>query len=116
MATLLVLFQYPFIYSSCCVDEIAAEHVAADAIIHFGHACLSFTKRFPVLYIFGRAPIDVPNVVSTFKECLPDVTRPVIIYYEVMFQHAISKLSTFFLCIFFLPFVSLNVAVYNSTF
>jgi len=28
-------------YGSCCVDEIAAQHVEADVIIHYGQACLS---------------------------------------------------------------------------
>ena len=28
-------------YGACCVDEIAAEHADADAIIHYGRACLS---------------------------------------------------------------------------
>lgn len=26
---------------SCCVDEVAAQHVQADSVIHYGHACLS---------------------------------------------------------------------------
>jgi hypothetical protein len=26
---------------SCCVDEVAAQHVDADAIVHYGHACMS---------------------------------------------------------------------------
>lgn len=28
-------------YGSCCVDEVAAEHMSADAIVHYGRACLS---------------------------------------------------------------------------
>lgn len=28
-------------YGSCCVDCLAAQHVAADAIIHYGPACLT---------------------------------------------------------------------------
>jgi len=28
-------------YGSCCVDEVAASHIEADGIIHFGRACLS---------------------------------------------------------------------------
>ena len=28
-------------YGSCCVDEVAAEHVDSDAVVHFGDACLS---------------------------------------------------------------------------
>ena len=26
---------------SCCVDEVAAQHVDADAVVHYGHACMS---------------------------------------------------------------------------
>ena len=26
---------------SCCVDEVAAEHVQADVVVHYGRACLS---------------------------------------------------------------------------
>ena len=26
---------------SCCVDEVAGEHVNADIIVHYGRACLS---------------------------------------------------------------------------
>ena len=29
------------LFCSCCVDEVAAEHIGADGIIHFGHACLT---------------------------------------------------------------------------
>lgn len=28
-------------YGSCCVDEVAAEHVDADLIVHYGRSCLS---------------------------------------------------------------------------
>lgn len=27
--------------NSCCVDEVAASHVDADVIVHYGHACMS---------------------------------------------------------------------------
>lgn len=44
-------------YGSCCVDEVAAEHVNADLVIHYGRSCLSpwvvKTVAFPdVLYLF----------------------------------------------------------------
>ncbi|XP_019862745.1 PREDICTED: diphthamide biosynthesis protein 2-like, partial [Amphimedon queenslandica] len=28
-------------YGSCCVDEVGAEHVGSDGIIHFGTSCLT---------------------------------------------------------------------------
>lgn len=39
-------------FGSCCVDEVAASHIKADSIIHYGDACLSRTVRVPVKYIF----------------------------------------------------------------
>ena len=30
-----------YIIGACCVDEVAAEHVNCDVVIHFGRACLS---------------------------------------------------------------------------
>ena len=26
---------------SCCVDEVSAQHVDADAVVHYGRACMS---------------------------------------------------------------------------
>jgi diphthamide biosynthesis protein 2 len=28
-------------YGACCVDEVAAEHVDADLIVHYGRSCMS---------------------------------------------------------------------------
>lgn len=36
-------------YSSCCVDEVAASHVDAEAVVHYGRACLT---RYVVLSLF----------------------------------------------------------------
>ncbi len=41
-------------YASCCPDEIGAQHLNADVIVHFGqHACLSISNSLPVIYSFG---------------------------------------------------------------
>jgi diphthamide biosynthesis enzyme Dph1/Dph2-like protein len=39
-------------YNPCCVDEIAAAHWEADAIIHYGPACLT-------LYVCKHAANDI---------------------------------------------------------
>jgi diphthamide biosynthesis protein 2 len=46
-------------FGSCCVDEIAAMHGNAKAIVHFGYACLSRNNRLPVFYAFGREELDL---------------------------------------------------------
>uniref|UniRef100_A0A8C5X4K1 2-(3-amino-3-carboxypropyl)histidine synthase subunit 2 n=1 Tax=Malurus cyaneus samueli TaxID=2593467 RepID=A0A8C5X4K1_9PASS len=43
-------------YGSCCVDEVAAEHVGAEAVLHYGPACLSPCRKLPVLHILGSSP------------------------------------------------------------
>ena len=47
-------------YGSCCVDEVAAQHLNADLVVHYGHACLSPISRLPVLYVFGRRSFPQP--------------------------------------------------------
>ncbi|KAH3899984.1 2-(3-amino-3-carboxypropyl)histidine synthase SCDLUD_004301 [Saccharomycodes ludwigii] len=51
-------------YSSCCVDEVAAEHVKADLVIHFGDSCLNAIQKLPVIYSFGTPKIDVDEIVN----------------------------------------------------
>ncbi|KAF4624870.1 hypothetical protein G7Y89_g13299 [Cudoniella acicularis] len=54
-------------YGSCCVDEIAAEHVDAQVVVHYGRACLSPTARLPVIYVFTSRPLRGDDVVGAFE-------------------------------------------------
>lgn len=79
-------------YGSCCVDEVAAEHVRADCIVHYGPSCLSPCQRLPLLYVFGKRPIDVQQCAAAFKELYPDCQSHVFILYDVTYTHAIADL------------------------
>ncbi|XP_051960338.1 2-(3-amino-3-carboxypropyl)histidine synthase subunit 2-like [Xyrauchen texanus] len=79
-------------YGSCCVDEVAAEHVGADCIIHYGPSCLSPCSRLPLLYVFGKRPIEIQQCATAFKELYPDSQSHVIIVYDVTYSHAIGDL------------------------
>lgn len=76
------------------MDEVAAEHVGADCIVHYGSACLSPSKRLPLMYIFERRPLDVEECASAFRELYPDTQSPIILLYNVNYVHAISKLTS----------------------
>ncbi|KAF8325189.1 putative diphthamide synthesis protein-domain-containing protein [Cantharellus anzutake] len=56
-------------HGSCCVDEVSAQHVDADAVVHYGHACLSPTSRIPTIYVFGKLAIDVQHCATSLLEC-----------------------------------------------
>ncbi|XP_028826132.1 2-(3-amino-3-carboxypropyl)histidine synthase subunit 2 [Denticeps clupeoides] len=79
-------------YGSCCVDEVAAEHVGADCMVHYGGACLSPSMRLPVKYVFGRRPMDVGRCAAAFRDLYPDSQSHVVILYDVVYSHAIGRL------------------------
>ncbi|XP_041824486.1 2-(3-amino-3-carboxypropyl)histidine synthase subunit 2 isoform X2 [Melanotaenia boesemani] len=79
-------------YGSCCVDEVAAEHVGADCIVHFGAACLSPSTRLPLFFVFEKRPLDVEACASSFRELHQDTQSHVIVLYDVNYQHAINDL------------------------
>lgn len=80
-------------YGSCCVDEVAAQHGSADAVIHFGHSCLSATQRLPVLYIFGCHTVDGPHCSEQLQSVLSDTSSKIILLYDVIYYHAIDELK-----------------------
>ncbi|WFC95561.1 Diphthamide biosynthesis protein 2 [Malassezia brasiliensis] len=85
-------------YGSCCVDEVAAAHVQADAVVHYGHTCLSPTAQIPALYVFPRHEIDVSAAVDalhTAADGLPqDELQALVLTYDVAYAHAIDHLYT----------------------
>src|SRR6202000_1650150 len=66
-------------YGACCVDEVAAEHVDADVVVHYGRSCLSPTARLPVIYVFTTRPLDMISTVEAFKSTYPDLQQKVVI-------------------------------------
>ena len=81
---------------SCCVDEVGCtkfryKNQTADAVIHFGHACLSPTNRLPVKFVFGRQDIDVNDCVDQLKLAVSDINAPILLLYDVVYHHSIGK-------------------------
>ena len=78
-------------FSSCCVDEVAAEHINGDSIIHFGHSCLSVMAKLPVLYIFENYELDVKKLTVEFNQHFSK-NEHVIVFYDVVYYHLYSDL------------------------
>ncbi|KIW83050.1 diphthamide biosynthesis protein 2 [Fonsecaea pedrosoi CBS 271.37] len=79
-------------YGSCCVDEIAAEHLDADAVVHYGRACLSPTARLPVLHIFTTMGLEMDQVVTSFQATFPDLHAKVVLTADVPFAAHVAPL------------------------
>ncbi|KAH0835596.1 putative diphthamide synthesis protein [Lanmaoa asiatica] len=85
-------------YGNCCVDEVAAQHVDADLMVHYGHACMSKTSRLPVVYVFGRKPIDVEDCVQELCRILTSVpdagdmaTKSALVRHDVGYTYRVGE-------------------------
>lgn len=74
-------------YGSCCVDEVAAEHILADAIIHFGHSCLGVPSRLPVLFVFGRSPCNTEGLQQGLQNVFPDPDAKIVVLFDTQYDH-----------------------------
>ncbi|XP_037528856.1 2-(3-amino-3-carboxypropyl)histidine synthase subunit 2 [Rhipicephalus sanguineus] len=87
-------------YGSCCVDEVAAEHVGADAIVHYGHSCLSVPSRLPVLFIFGRLPCTTEGLEQGLHNVFPDPDARIAVLFDTQYDHCkcdvFAKISALF--------------------
>ncbi|GAB7349436.1 hypothetical protein MBLNU459_g8544t1 [Dothideomycetes sp. NU459] len=73
-------------YGACCVDEVAAEHVDADVVVHYGRTCLSPTARLPVVYVFTSRPLDVDAVIQSFQQTHPNRADKVILMADIPYS------------------------------
>ncbi|KAJ7152953.1 putative diphthamide synthesis protein-domain-containing protein [Mycena filopes] len=79
-------------YGSCCVDEVAAQHVDADAMVHYGHACMSQTSRLPVIYVFGKKPINADDCAQRLAEVFEG--SGALLRYNVAYAHQAESIIT----------------------
>lgn len=80
-------------YGACCVDEVAAEHVDADVVVHYGRSCLSPPSRLPVIYVFTARSLDIDATVSAFKNTYPNKSQKVILMADIPYSHHIPALQ-----------------------
>lgn len=79
-------------YSSCCVDEIAAEHVDAHVVVHFGRSCLSPTSRLPVIYVFTKHVLDLDDALQSFESEFTDKETKIVLMADVTYQDHVPEL------------------------
>jgi diphthamide biosynthesis protein 2 len=79
-------------YGACCVDEVAAEHVDADVVVHYGRSCLSPTARLPVIYVFTCRDLNLGMVMQTFALTFPDKDKKIVLMADIPYVSHISTL------------------------
>lgn len=80
-------------YGACCVDEIAAEHINAEVVVHYGRTCLSPTARLPVIYVFSAQPLEIEDVIQVFNEAYPDHQQKILLMADVTYSSHIPSIA-----------------------
>jgi 2-(3-amino-3-carboxypropyl)histidine synthase len=64
-------------YGACCVDDLSADTLGADFIIHYGHSCLVPIDEtcIKAMYVFVEISIDIDHFIATIELNFPTKTQ-----------------------------------------
>lgn len=72
------------------MDEVAAEHYNVDAVVHYGHACLSPTPgNLPVHFVLGRRPVTTDHFIAKLSAQITNKCRSVLLLYDTLYHHTV---------------------------
>ena len=82
-------------YGACCVDDLGAQALGCQLLVHYGHSCLVPIQHtvIPCLYVFVEITIDVPHLVECLDLTLSkNETRPfVYLLGTIQFRHSLTE-------------------------
>ncbi|XP_054159816.1 2-(3-amino-3-carboxypropyl)histidine synthase subunit 1-like [Oppia nitens] len=84
-------------YGACCVEDLMADAMDCDFIVHFGHSCLipvnQMVNNIKVLYVFVDIKIDLWHLIETIKTNFNPQTHYLSISGTVQFVSSIHSAS-----------------------
>ena len=87
-------------YNPLAVDEVAAQHVSASCIIHYGRASLTPIDQCPAFFVFPKEPIGASEQVAaevtaslSSSEAL-SMKKAILVIVDQAYQHAQDSLIT----------------------
>ena len=83
-------------YGACCVDDLGAQALGCQLLLHYGHSCLVPIQHtaIPCLYVFVEITIDVPHLVDCLDLTLQGHSgeKPLIyLLGTIQFRHALQQ-------------------------
>lgn len=64
----------------------------ADAIIHFGYACLNSNNEIPTLYVFPKEYLDINVTCENIISFAKNFTNSLIVLYDVSYSYYAGKI------------------------
>lgn len=77
-------------FFSCCIDYVAAAHINADAIIHYGPICFSKTSaNIPSLNVYEKHNLNL----DIFHKAVDNFTEEAVLLVDTPYIHQIKDIS-----------------------
>uniref|UniRef100_A0A061R333 2-(3-amino-3-carboxypropyl)histidine synthase subunit 1 n=1 Tax=Tetraselmis sp. GSL018 TaxID=582737 RepID=A0A061R333_9CHLO len=94
-----VLIMGDVAFGACCVDDLSAEALGAELLVHYGHSCLVPIEvtRVPCMYVFVDIKCDVEHLVATVRHNFEPAARLALagtIQFASSMQEARNSLSS----------------------
>lgn len=91
-----VVVQGDVVYGACCVDDLHADELGADLLIHYGHSCLVPINEtcMSTLYVFVEIAINVANLIETIRLTIEDLASSIALVGTVQFTHCLAQVKT----------------------
>ncbi|GIL52269.1 hypothetical protein Vafri_8184 [Volvox africanus] len=62
-------------YNPLGVDEVAAHHLAAQCVVHYGRASLDPVTSLPAFFVLPKDPLNVQETASAVRQAVSDAVR-----------------------------------------
>ncbi|XP_050305698.1 2-(3-amino-3-carboxypropyl)histidine synthase subunit 2 [Anthonomus grandis grandis] len=75
-------------YGSCCIDYVAAAHINADSIIHYGPTCLSKSSdNIPHMNVYEKLHLNTAELKSALSKIYEDIIGDVCLVLDDGYVH-----------------------------
>ena len=79
---------------SCHVDEITAQHLGADCVVHFGADFIHASASVPVRFVLAQAHLDEPSTADAIVEvAASNPGAAVVVAFELRYAHAMPAVA-----------------------
>jgi 2-(3-amino-3-carboxypropyl)histidine synthase len=81
------------VFGACCVEDLTAEALSLDLLVHYGHSCLIPISDtcMRTLYVFVDIQINIQSLVDTLIRNFPDPSQPVALVSTIQFVEGIYQ-------------------------
>jgi len=81
---------------SCHVDEITAQHLDAECVVHYGATYVPEVAHVPARFVLDKAPLDVDDVVAALSNHVEqgcDGATRITVTYELKYHHLMGEIE-----------------------